>query len=218
MNILVIGAGKVGIRLIQTLEHLGHDVAVVEYNMALLERVSQMDPPFTGNVVRGVPIDTDVLRSAGAEICDAVAAVTQDDNVNIMVGQMAKEVFRIKNIIVRIADPELKNVYSQRFGMHTVCGTNLTAQAFVTGLLYSAENADDDSSSRLTIGSNTVEFTTILAKEDQFGVLLSEAAKPIQGMIVFGILRASGAFELYSPESKLIVRAGDSIVYSQLAD
>ncbi len=218
MNILIIGAGKVGLRLIKTLEHLGHDVAVVEYNMSLIEKIHQMNPPFTGNVVRGMPIDTDVLRSAGAEICDAVAAVTQDDNVNIMVGQIAREVFRIKNVIVRIADPELKTVYSQRFDMHTVCGTNLTSQAIVAGILQNSDNTDEEEMPRLTLGSNTLEFSTVLANEEQLGLPLLNAAKPTQNMAVFGILRANSLFELNTADNNLRVRAGDSIVYSQLAD
>ncbi len=218
MNILIVGASRVGTRLMQALEHLGHDISVVEQDANLLESVGQMSPPFGGNIIKGVPIDAEVLRSAGAEICDALAAVTQDDNINIMVGQIAQEIFGLKNVIVRIADPELKNIYSERFGMHTVCGTNLTAQAIVAGLLQNVENADDEVSVRITIASSTVEFTKVLAKEEQYGLPLLQASKPIQDMMVFGILRANGSFELYTQESNINVRAGDYIVYSQLAD
>ncbi len=216
MNILVVGAGRVGVRLIEALEHLGHDVAVVEEDPKLLDNVYTMAQPFSGTAIRGVPIDVDVLKGAGIEVCDAVAAVTKDDNINIMVAQMAKEVFGIKNVIARIADPESKEVYSERFGLHAVCGTNLTAQAFLTGLLYDRDGTDDEDT-RLTIGSTTAEFTTVPIDKRQVGTPLNDIEVTIQGMVKFGVLRANGVMELLS-DKNIILRAGDSIVYAKIID
>ena len=72
--------------------------------------------------VAGVPIDGDVLRSAGIEACDAVAAVTKDDNINLMVAQIARELFGVKHVIARVAEPSRKEVYTERFGLRIVCG------------------------------------------------------------------------------------------------
>ncbi len=216
MNILVVGLGRVGTRLIEALEHLGHDVSVVEEDPVLLENINTMSKPFSGTILRGVPIDIDVLKGAGIEVCDAVAAVTKDDNINIMVAQMAKEVFKIKNVIARIADPESKEIYSERFGLHAVCGTNLTAQAFLTGLLYDRDGTDDEDT-RLSIGSSTAEFTTVLIDKNQVGKQLSDIEITIQGMVVFGVLRANGVMEL-AGDKQIILHTGDSIVYAKIID
>lgn len=216
MNLLVVGAGRVGMRLVQAMEHLGHEVSVVEENPQFIARLSEMIPPMHGLCVRGVPIDVDVLRSARIEACDAVAAVTQDDNINVMVAQMAKEVFGVQNVIARVTDPVAKNVFSERFGLRTVCGTNLTAQAFVAGLLHEVD-VNDHNEMRLSLGSSTAEFTAVPVGANLVGKPLMEIPKPAQGMMVFGVLRASGVMEL--PIDKMIIlRTGDSIVFAQLAD
>lgn len=216
MNLLVVGAGRVGVRLVQTMEHLGHDVAVVEESPALLARLNEMIPNFSGGTVRGVPIDVDVLRTAGIEMCDAVAAVTQDDNINVMVAQMAKEVFHVKNVIARVTDPVAKEVFSERFGLRTVCGTNLTAQAFVAGLLHEID-VSDKNESRLSLGSSTTEFTAVPVHQNQVGQALCGIIPPAQGMMIFGVLRASGVMEL-AVDPAVLLHTGDSIVYAQLAD
>ena len=213
MNLLVVGCGRVGMRLVQAMEKLGHDVAVVDENPAFLARLSEMTPPFGGMAVRGVPIDVDVLRSAGIEACDAVASVTQDDNINVMVAQMAKEVFHVSNVIARVTDPSAKEVFSERFSLHTVCGTNLTMQAFVAGLLEEDENEER----YLQFGSSTAAFPVIDITHQQIGLHLSEVVLPREGMMVFGVFRASGIMELASANDP-ILRPSDKIIYATLAD
>lgn len=58
-----------------------------------------LDSDFSGYTISGVPIDQDVLKRAGIEGCDAILAMTEDDNVNIMVCQMAKEIFHTKTVL-----------------------------------------------------------------------------------------------------------------------
>ena len=116
MNILIVGCGRVGRRLVHVLERLGHDVSVLDEDAANLALLNELEPPFSGMAVAGVPIDGDVLRSAGIEACDAVAAVTKDDNINLMVAQIARELFGVKHVIARVAEPSRKEVYTERFG------------------------------------------------------------------------------------------------------
>lgn len=213
MNVLIVGCGRVGLRLIETLEGLGHDVAVVDDNPRRLEKLSEMSPPFSGMAVRGVHIDVDVLRSAGIEDCDAVAAVTQDDNINVMVAQMAKEVFHVHNVIARVTDPGAKEVFSERFSLHAVCGTNLTAQAIVAGMMQEA--ADETMS--VMFGSSTASFTTVPVSAQQVHQPLSQVEAPRPGMMVFGVWRASGVLEL-AVQPGLVLHAGDRIVFANPAD
>lgn len=214
MNLLVVGCGRVGVKLVQTMQRLGHDVSVVEENPDFLARLSELNPPFTGNAVRGVCIDVDVLRSAGIEACDAVAAVTQDDNINVMVAQIAGAVFGVKNVIARVTDPSAKEVFSERFGLRTVCGTNLTADAFVTGLLHGVE---EENVRHVSFGSSTANFTAVEAKPEQVGELLRDVTPPLAGMVLFGVWRASGVLEL-ADDPALRLAAGDKPVFAQIAD
>ena len=130
MNILVIGCGKVGSNLSSELLHLGHDVSVIA---AREEEFSELPHDFSGFTTVGVPIDQDVLKRAGIESCDAVAAVTDDDNVNLMVVQLAKEIFNIQNVYTRVMDPK-KNEVFMKMGLNTICPTNMMVSSLTAAI------------------------------------------------------------------------------------
>ena len=94
MNILVIGCDQVGAALIRDLERIGHDISVVEKDPEQLKRLDAFDDyTFHGTALVGDPTDPDTLRRGGVENCDAVAAVTEEDSVNLMAAQLAKNIF-----------------------------------------------------------------------------------------------------------------------------
>lgn len=88
MNILIIGCGKVGSRLADILCQIGHDVSIIALKRESFDLLSD---DFSGFTIQGVPIDLDILRQAGIEGCDAIAAVTEDDNTNIMVCRLPEK-------------------------------------------------------------------------------------------------------------------------------
>lgn len=148
MNILVVGCGKVGSRLASSLSREGHDVSVVDRKNESFELLSE---DFDGITTAGVPIDQDVLKQAGIENCEALVAVSQDDNVNIMVSQLAREIFKIPNVLTRIYDPSREDVFSH-FGLHTICPTNLTVDVVRSALF------ETDSIQTVHLGAHTVSF------------------------------------------------------------
>ena len=148
MNILIVGCGKVGSRLASTLSRDGHDVSIVDSKDSSFEL---LDDDFRGFTTSGVPIDQDVLKRAGIENCDALAAVSQDDNVNIMVSQLGREIFHIPNVLARIYDTKREDVFSH-FGLHTVCPTNLTVEAVRSALL------ENGSTRTVNLGAHTIAF------------------------------------------------------------
>ncbi len=92
MNILVIGCDQVGAALVRDLERIGHDISLVERDSEQLKRLDGFDDySFGGAALVGDPTDPDVLKQGGVENCDAVAAVSEDDSVNLMAAQIAKE-------------------------------------------------------------------------------------------------------------------------------
>ena len=122
MNILIAGCGRVGAGLANALYKEGHDVSVVDRDP---ESFVLLEDAFTGFRLAGEPIDSAVLRRAGIEECHLVAAVTGDDNTNLMVAQIAREIFRVPKVLTRLYDPARQDIYEQE-GLHTVCPTNLT--------------------------------------------------------------------------------------------
>lgn len=169
MNILVVGCGKVGSRLAMSLEQDGHDVSVIDPNE---ENFDQLDEHFSGYTTTGLPIDQDVLKRAGIESCDALAAVSQNDNVNIMASQIASQIFHVPNVLARIYDTQRENVFSH-LGLRTVCPTNLTVEAVRSALL-------EDSSVRvLHFGTHTISFHMLPVPKRFVGMACAEAARAL---------------------------------------
>lgn len=84
------------------------------------ESFEKLGAAFTGLTFVGNIIDLDVLRRAGIEGCDAVAAVTNSDNVNVMISQIARDIFSIPRVLTRVYDPDRERIFAQ-FGLHTIC-------------------------------------------------------------------------------------------------
>jgi trk system potassium uptake protein TrkA len=119
MNVIIMGCGRVGARVASLLDHNGHRVTVIDTNSVAFRRLS---PEYKGDTYIGTGIDEDVLRAAGIEKAHAFIAVSNGDNRNIMAAQVARTVFDVPQVIVRIYDPVREDTY-RRLGLTTVCPT-----------------------------------------------------------------------------------------------
>lgn len=128
MYIIVAGCGKIGANLVKSLSNDGHDVVVIDPNE---EAFTQLENGTNCLTVTGMPIDEDVLKSAGIEHADALLAVTSDDNVNIMTAQIAKQLYHVPHVVTRVYDPDKEEVIRQ-MGLCTVCPTMLTVSTIST--------------------------------------------------------------------------------------
>jgi trk/ktr system potassium uptake protein len=125
MKVVILGCGRVGARLANTLDAEGHRVAIVDRNPDAFRRF--LAEGFNGEAVVGVGIDEDVLRRAGIEEADVFIAATNLDNVNAMAGQIAQLIFKVPRVIARLYDPIREEVY-QTAGLTTVCPTKVGAE------------------------------------------------------------------------------------------
>ena len=122
-------------KFVRFLERIGHDISVVEKDPEQLKRLDAFDDyTFHGTALVGDPTDPDTLRRGGVENCDAVAAVSEDDSVNLMAAQIAKSIFRREKVICRVSDPHLQVLYHKTYELETICPTVLTEQAVFRAL------------------------------------------------------------------------------------
>ena len=83
-------------------------------------------PSFGGLTVEGDGTDLDVLKKADISRANAVIAVTNNDNTNILIAQLAKEFYCVGRVISRLYDPERECVYRE-LGIDTICPAVLSA-------------------------------------------------------------------------------------------
>jgi len=115
MKILIIGCGRLGVGLAKTLELRRHAVTVVDKDPAAFGGLGA----FKGQTVEGSGIDREALLRAGIERADGLAAVTASDEVNVVVGRLAMQVFRVPRVVARLYDPRKAEIY-RRLGLQTI--------------------------------------------------------------------------------------------------
>ncbi|WP_432987111.1 potassium channel family protein [Dactylosporangium sp. CA-233914] len=131
MHVVIMGCGRVGSTLAQSLEQRGHTVAVVDVDADAFRRLGS---EFQGTTVTGVGYDREVLVQAGIERADAFAAVSSGDNSNIISARVARETFGVGRVVARIYDPKRAEVY-ERLGIPTVATVRWTADRMMRHLV-----------------------------------------------------------------------------------
>lgn len=195
-----------GASLASAMSDHGHDVAVMDKRSDSFER---LDDSFTGLTFKGVPIDNDDLEAAGIESCDVVCAVTNNDNENIMVAQIAKEIYKVPKVLARIEDPEKETVF-QQYGLNSVCSTLLTLDAAVSAIDgYEEQNW-------LQFGNHKVKFYTMPIPKEYVGLKALEIQFE-ENEVLYAIINEGGKFTLVS-NYNILLREGDTLIFSKVVD
>jgi trk system potassium uptake protein TrkA len=115
MKVIVCGAGQVGFNIAKQLAAEHNDVTVIDQSRELVKRVNdQLDvKSIVGHAAR-----PNVLNQAGASEADMIVAVTQIDEINMMVCQVAHSLFNVSTRIARVRSqeylrPEWSNLFSR---------------------------------------------------------------------------------------------------------
>ncbi len=197
MQIIIIGCGKVGSMLAGNLINQGHDVVIIESDIRAIQNADELDCI----KITGVPIDRDVLKQAGIETADVLCAVTQNDNINVMVAEIAKEIFNVPQIIARIFNPVSREVFDA-FKINTICQTELTVQAIQRKISCECQELNQQ------VYNTSVLYTSVPIEKHLIGEYISNLSTDT-GKMIFGLLR-DGKLNLAMPG--LRIQAGDELV------
>jgi len=110
MYILIVGAGKVGYFLAKRLCQSKHTISIVEKDKLICEEIAK---ELEALVINGDGCDPRILEQAGIERADVVAAVTGDDEDNLIICQLAKERFNIRRTVGRVNNPDNEYTFAE---------------------------------------------------------------------------------------------------------
>ena len=204
MNILIIGCGIVGSTLAAALDKKGNDISVIDKNR---ESFESLPAEFSGFTATGIAIDQDVLRHAGIGSCDALFAVTENDDMNLMAAQIAREVFDVPKIFVRVDDIGKCRVFED-IGVNIISPTKLTVSAACAAL--EEENLREK---ELYFGNSQIKFTTIPLPENYVG-RFPEDIELEEDELLFGVIRSGAGFVLYRNQP-IAFELGDRLVFAK---
>lgn len=115
MNVIIVGGGKVGSHLANILLREGHTIRVVDDRPAVIERLMRELP--AGVVVRGEMSSPAVLEEAGISKAGVLAAVTDQDDTNLVITTLAKFEFRVPRVISRVNNPKNGWLFTAEMGV-----------------------------------------------------------------------------------------------------
>ena len=147
MRVIIVGCGRMGSELANSMWHDGHVVTVVDKDPQAFYRLGAA---FKGATIEGIGFDRDVLIRAGVERADALAATTSGDNSNFITARVARDVFRVPKVIARLYDPRRAEIY-QRMGLQTVSSTAWGVSRAIQLLAHAELNV------AITLGNGEVE-------------------------------------------------------------
>ncbi len=195
MHVIVVGCGRVGRDLAMVLEGEGHSVSVIDKDRNAFHELPEA---FRGKVVLGFGFDRDHLEQAGIREADAVAAVTNGDNSNILTARIARETYDVAHVVARIYDPRRAVIYRQ-LGIATVAAVAWTTDQVLRRL------SPEKSVSEWTDASGTVSLLERALPDTWAGRKLSELDEANRFRLV--ALTRGGDARLYGPE--LVGQEGD---------
>lgn len=137
MRILIVGAAQLGRALASELLHAGHDVRVLD---ARADELRRLPHDFEGRTVQGSPLDRAVLGGASGG-CDAVACVSEDDNLNAVVALAARRELRVPLTLAVVANPRRAEALTG-LGAQVMCPTAGTARQLHLALVRSDVEAE----------------------------------------------------------------------------
>lgn len=128
--VIIAGCGRLGSTLANRLSGEGHSVVIIDNNE---RKFAHLSSEFSGFRIHNDVTDLEVLREAKARQADALIAVTEMDNTNLMVAQLAKVVFKVPLVFARVNDPGREQVF-RALGVHAISPTRLSADSFLQAL------------------------------------------------------------------------------------
>ncbi|MCX7682899.1 MAG: NAD-binding protein [Anaerolineae bacterium] len=115
MFVIIVGGGKTGSRLARILLSRNYQVRVIEHRREVLERLRKELPEET--IVAGDGSSPGVLERAGIVQADALAAVTGEDETNLVVTTLARFEFDVPFTVARVNNPLNAWLFTKEMGV-----------------------------------------------------------------------------------------------------
>jgi len=115
MNIIICGAGRVGFTIAKQLSEQGHSITVIDQSS---EDIQKIDDSLDVKAIVGKATYPTILEKANASEADMIIAVTRNDEINMVICQIAFSIFNIPKKIARIRsqdylNPKFTTVYNK---------------------------------------------------------------------------------------------------------
>ncbi len=106
MNIIICGAGRVGFTIAKLLTEQNHSITVIDQSS---EDIQKINDALDVKAIVGKATSPIILENANSKDADMIIAVTRNDEINMMICQIAYSLFKIPKKIARIRSQDYLN-------------------------------------------------------------------------------------------------------------
>lgn len=131
LYIIIVGCGRLGSYIANSLSGSGHGVVVIDKEESALNLLSA---EYSGFRITGDAAEFNVLQQVKMDKADVVIATTQEDNLNLMIAQIAKSFFHVPKVMARVFDPKREKIYRD-FDIATICPTTFAGDLFLESII-----------------------------------------------------------------------------------
>lgn len=201
MYILIAGAGKVGRFLALSLNEF-HQIGIIDLEESHL---AQLEGKPNITTYKGDATDPRKLEEAGILRADVVASVTGDDEDNLVIAQLAKQVYRVSRVIGRINDPRNQWLFTKRWGVDIAVSSPQIILQLITEEISLGEVL---TLLKLKVGELSLVEVTVPEDSPAKSRSIGDVGLP-ENAVAVAVLRDSS---VVIPHGGTVIEAGDSIL------
>jgi len=115
MNIIICGAGRVGFTIAKLLSEQNHSITIIDQSSDDIQKINES---LDVKAIVGKATSPSVLDKANTNDCDMIIAVTRNDEINMLICQIAYSIFKVPKKIARIRsqeylDPKFSSLFNK---------------------------------------------------------------------------------------------------------
>ncbi len=201
MKAIVIGCGRLGSAIALELYRKGNEVTVIDKDV---DSFALLGSEFNGNTIVGIGFDKSIMEEAGIQFQDAVICTTDSDEVNVLIGKIAKDIFMVPLVVARLYDPRKAKIF-ESLGIKTISTTGYGVDRAIELLSY-----DKMDSVSLLGAKGDTEFVRIHATANVEGATAKELTS-VGDYALIAIVRGKTSF---LPKPDEIIRTDDILYFA----
>ena len=203
MRVVVTGAGAVGRHLSADLAERGHQVTLIDQDVAVCAKVREMVPNVT--VVQGDACEPWVLEEAELATAEVVVAATGDDEDNLVTSLLAKQEFAVPRVLARVNHPKNEWLFNEQWGVDAA----VSPPHILTAMVEEAVTVGDlVRLIRLEGGRVSIVEMTLPEGSPSVGRAIYELRLPADAAVV-AILRDG---HVVIPQPETVLSSGDEVL------
>jgi trk system potassium uptake protein len=203
MYVIIVGGGKIGSHLAGLLSAEGHKIKVIDDRPDVLELLRAELP--ADCVLEGDGSSPSILEAAGIQHANVLAAVTAEDEANLVITSLARFEFGVPRIIARVNNPKNAWMFSSEMGVDVALD-----QADILARLVAEEMSLGDMMTLLKLRRG--EFSLVEETLPAGSLLLQAPLKDLpvpEGCVITAVMRRG---QMIIPHGDMIFEEGDEVM------